>query len=184
MAKRATVDLPEEDGEEDQTRQCSRWTRDEEILLCQCWVEVSENNDIGADQNDDSLDKWKKVYARTRVTYFKKYFKWDALKPLDTDDHTEIFWPDVRPRPAGKTRPAKKTKSETTGSSGGSASGYISDSLSEDLMRKLQATSSAYEAKKEKELAYTECKELEFLMIDPIRCRNLKQALSEINKKK
>ncbi|GKB17577.1 hypothetical protein Tco_0851500 [Tanacetum coccineum] len=99
-----------------------------------------------------SLDKWKKVYARTRVTYFKKYFKWDALKPLDTDDHTEIFWPD--------------------------------DYLSEDLMRKLQATSSTYEAKKEKELAYTECKELEFLMIDPIRCRNLKQALSEINKKK
>ncbi|GKD37240.1 hypothetical protein Tco_1257447 [Tanacetum coccineum] len=32
--------------------------------------------------------------------------------------------------------------------------------------RKLQAASSAYEAKKEKELAYTDCKELEFFMID------------------
>nr|GEV06372.1 hypothetical protein [Tanacetum cinerariifolium] len=37
----------------------------------------------------------------------------------------------------------------------------------DDLRRKLQAASSAYEAKKEKELAYTKCKELEFLMIDP-----------------
>ncbi|GJT39354.1 hypothetical protein Tco_0939219 [Tanacetum coccineum] len=97
----------------------------------------------------------------------KNHSKWDASKPLDTDDHTKIFKPDVRPRPALKTRPAKKTKSETTGSSGGSASGSISDSLSEDLRRKLQAGSSEYEAKKEKELAYTECKELEFLMIDP-----------------
>ncbi|GKC61082.1 hypothetical protein Tco_1088680 [Tanacetum coccineum] len=53
----------------------------------------------------------------------KNHSKWDALKPLDTNDHTKIFGPDVRPRPAGKTRPTKKTKSETTESSGGSASG-------------------------------------------------------------
>ncbi|GJZ56490.1 hypothetical protein Tco_0611683 [Tanacetum coccineum] len=53
----------------------------------------------------------------------KGHSKWDAPKPLDTEDHTEIFGPDVRPRPAGKNRPAKKTKSETTGSTGGSASG-------------------------------------------------------------
>ncbi|GKA67191.1 ribonuclease H-like domain-containing protein [Tanacetum coccineum] len=91
----------------------------------------------------------------------------DALKPLDTDDHTKIFEPDVRPRPADKTQPAKKTKLETMGSGGESASGSISDSLHEDLRRKLQAASYAYKAKKEKELAYTECKELEFLMIDP-----------------
>ncbi|GKE87780.1 hypothetical protein Tco_1565255 [Tanacetum coccineum] len=83
------------------------------------------------------------------------------------DDHTKFFEPDARPRPAGKTRPVKNTKSETTGSSGGSASGFISDSLSEDLRLKLQAASSAYEAKKEKELAYTKCKELKFLIIDP-----------------
>ncbi|GKF14582.1 hypothetical protein Tco_0056044 [Tanacetum coccineum] len=97
----------------------------------------------------------------------KNHSKWDAPQPLNTDDHTEIFGPDVRPRPAGKTRPAIKTKSEMTGSGGRSASGSISDSLTKDLRRKLQAASSAYKAKKEKELAYTECKELEFLMIDP-----------------
>ncbi|GKC30896.1 hypothetical protein Tco_1038190 [Tanacetum coccineum] len=52
-------------------------------------------------------------------------------------------------------------------SSGGSASGSISDFVSEDLRRKLQAGTSAYEAKKQKELAITEFKELEFLTIDP-----------------
>ncbi|GKC50902.1 hypothetical protein Tco_1073647 [Tanacetum coccineum] len=31
MAKRATVDLPDDEEEEEQTRQCARWTRDEEM---------------------------------------------------------------------------------------------------------------------------------------------------------
>ncbi|GJW05419.1 hypothetical protein Tco_1564275 [Tanacetum coccineum] len=35
MAKRATVDLAEDEEEEEQTRQCARWTREEEILLTQ-----------------------------------------------------------------------------------------------------------------------------------------------------
>ncbi|GKA72135.1 hypothetical protein Tco_0778351, partial [Tanacetum coccineum] len=96
----------------------------------------------------------------------KGHSKWDAPKPLDTEDHTEIFGPDTRPRPAGKTRPAKKTKSETMRSSGGSASGSISDYVSEDLRRKLQAETSAYEAKKAKEMAMIEFKEMEFLTID------------------
>ncbi|GKE36318.1 hypothetical protein Tco_1459723, partial [Tanacetum coccineum] len=29
-----------------------RWTRDEEKLLCEVWVGVSENNDIGNDRNE------------------------------------------------------------------------------------------------------------------------------------
>ncbi|GJX26874.1 hypothetical protein Tco_0233170 [Tanacetum coccineum] len=33
----------------------------------------------------------------------KGHSKWDAPKPLDTEDYTEIFGPDTRPRPAGKT---------------------------------------------------------------------------------
>ncbi|GJW45194.1 hypothetical protein Tco_0073993 [Tanacetum coccineum] len=131
-----------------------------------------------------STCKGEKVFARSGVAYFKKSLQMDAPEPLDTDDHTEIFGPDVRPCPVGKTRPAKKTKSETTESNEGSASGSISESLSEDLRRKLQAASSAYEAKKEQELAYTECKKLEFLMIDHNRCRNSKPTLSEINKKR
>ncbi|GKB19485.1 hypothetical protein Tco_0853408 [Tanacetum coccineum] len=53
-----------------------------------------------------------------------------------------------------------------TRSSGGSALGSISDSVFEDLRRKLQARTSAYEAKKQKEFEITEFKELEFLTID------------------
>ncbi|GJU75827.1 hypothetical protein Tco_1272897 [Tanacetum coccineum] len=47
------------------------------------------------------------------------------------------------------------------------ASRSISDSVSEELMRKLQAGTSAYEAKKQKEMAIMEFKEMEFLTIDP-----------------
>ncbi|GJW42787.1 hypothetical protein Tco_0071586 [Tanacetum coccineum] len=76
----------------------SRWTREEEILICECWIETSENSDIKA-QIASSL-----IYA--------------------------------------------------------------------------------YEVKKEKELAYTECKELEFLMIDPESLPEPKATLSERNKKR
>ncbi|GKE97145.1 hypothetical protein Tco_1582000, partial [Tanacetum coccineum] len=31
LIKRATVDLPDDEEEEEQTRQCARWTRDEEM---------------------------------------------------------------------------------------------------------------------------------------------------------
>ncbi|GKE23848.1 hypothetical protein Tco_1435360, partial [Tanacetum coccineum] len=230
VAKRATVDLvDDEEEEEEHIRQCARWTRDEEIFLTQCWIETSENGQIEADRTEDSF--WGQIMDdfnsgttqgyRTRNMLTRKWTringdcqKFNAIykhierksgeneadhieaakitdlkcqtrrKPLDTEDHTEIFGPDTRPRPAGKTRPAKKTKSETTESSGGSASGSISDFVSEDLRRKLQAGTSAYEAKKQKELAMMEFKEIEFLTIDADKCRNLKRALSERDKKK
>ncbi|GJX52151.1 hypothetical protein Tco_0280520 [Tanacetum coccineum] len=234
VAKRATVDLVDDDEEEEEhIRQCARWTRDEEILLTQCWIETSENGQIEADRTEDSFwgqimddfnsattqgyrtrhmltSKWTRINGdcqkfnaiykhierksreneadhieTAKITFvaahqskgrkfqfehtwriLKGHSKWDASKPLDTEDHTEIFGPDTRPRPAGKTRPAKKTKSETTESSGGSASRSISDFVSEDLRRKLQAGTSAYEAKKQKELAMMEFKEMEFLTID------------------
>ncbi|GJZ62096.1 hypothetical protein Tco_0618233 [Tanacetum coccineum] len=55
MAKTSTVDLDEDNEEEEHSRHVSRWTREEEILLCQCWVEVSENNDIGDGRKEDSF---------------------------------------------------------------------------------------------------------------------------------
>ncbi|GJY75259.1 hypothetical protein Tco_0480375 [Tanacetum coccineum] len=54
MAKRSKVDL-DADDEEDQSRQVQRWTREEEILLCKCWVDVFENNHIGADRSEYSF---------------------------------------------------------------------------------------------------------------------------------
>ncbi|GKA97650.1 hypothetical protein Tco_0825544 [Tanacetum coccineum] len=54
VAKRATVNLVDEDEEkEEHIRQCARWTRDEEVLLTECWIETSENGQIEADRTDD-----------------------------------------------------------------------------------------------------------------------------------
>ncbi|GKA01296.1 hypothetical protein Tco_0673961 [Tanacetum coccineum] len=233
VAKRATVDLVDDDEEEEQTRQCARWTCDEEILLTQCWIETFENSQIGANRTEDSFwghimddfnsgttqgystrhmltGKWTRIKGdfqkfnaiykylehksgenkadhikAANVTFVAQqpkgrkfqlenawrilngHSKCDASKPLDMEDHTEIFGPDVRPHPAGKTRPEKKTKSEMTWSSRGSASGSLSDYVSEDLRRKLQTGTPAYEAKKQKEIAIMEFKEMEFLTIDP-----------------
>ncbi|GJW55654.1 hypothetical protein Tco_0099739 [Tanacetum coccineum] len=133
MAKRPTVDL---DDEEEQNR-----TRTKNMLT----------------------GKWTRIYSDCQK--FNAIYKHLELKSGENEaEHIDIaktaFMPDVRPRPAGKTQPAKKTTSETKESIGGIASESILDSLSEDLRRKLQAASSAYKAKKEKELAYTKCKEL------------------------
>ncbi|GJU84957.1 hypothetical protein Tco_0585724 [Tanacetum coccineum] len=213
------------------TQTSVRWTRDEEKLLCEVWVEVSENNDIGNDRNEECFwgqihddfnkstngvyrtknmitGKWNRMHPdcqkfhaiykgitrksgendgdvleAAKAEYsacnkgkkfayehgwrvLKKHPKWDAADHFDSEDHTEIFGPDARPRPPGKTRPAKKTKSETTESSAGSGSGSMKDVLNEELRQKIQAGKSAYEAKKVKEQSATELNELQFLTID------------------
>ncbi|GJZ70059.1 hypothetical protein Tco_0633609 [Tanacetum coccineum] len=107
-----------------------------------------------------------KICLRTRVEGAQKHSKWDAADHFDSEDHTEIFGPDARPRPPSKTRPAKKTKSETTESSAGSGSGSMKDVLNEELRQKIQGGKSAYEAKKVKEQSATKLNELQFLTID------------------
>nr|GEZ09989.1 hypothetical protein [Tanacetum cinerariifolium] len=101
MAKRATVNLVEDDEEEEQTCQCARWTREEEILMSQ-------------------LDR--KLRERRHRSRSKRGFvlatDYDAPEPLDTDDHTKISGPDVRPRPTGKTRPAKRPNLKRRGAAG------------------------------------------------------------------
>ncbi|GJX19383.1 hypothetical protein Tco_0222060 [Tanacetum coccineum] len=182
------------------TQTSVRWTRDEEKLLCEVWVGVSENSDIGNDRNGELLFGQFMTISTNRITrksgendgdvleaakaeysacnkgkkfayehgwrVLKKHPKWDAAYHFDSEDHTEIFGPDARPRPPGKTRPAKKTKSETTESSAGSGSGSMKDVLNEELRQKIQAGKSAYEAKKIKEQSATELNELQFLTID------------------
>nr|GEY04439.1 zinc finger protein ZAT1-like [Tanacetum cinerariifolium] len=102
-------------------------------------------------------------------------------------DRYEVFGPDPKERPIGKQRAKKKQKSvETTsagGSIGGSAGGSQSESVlslvSQDCRRKCDAAEKAYEAKREKELAIMQCKELEFLMIDPSSLPPAKRAIIE-----
>ncbi|GJX28349.1 hypothetical protein Tco_0236428 [Tanacetum coccineum] len=42
------------------TQTSVRWTRDEEKLLCEVWVGVSENNDIGNDRNEECF--WGQIH--------------------------------------------------------------------------------------------------------------------------
>ncbi|GJV95758.1 hypothetical protein Tco_1547335 [Tanacetum coccineum] len=217
MANKAMVDLVKE---EEHTHQCARWTREEEIFLCQCWVKTFESGEIEDDRSGDSFwgqimqdfntstvhgfrtrnmltGKWTRVNSdcqkfnaiykhlerkrggneadrikTAKINFFaqqpkgrkfmlehawrilKKHSKWVEPKPLDTEDHIEIFRPDVKPH-----------------------------SVSEDLRRKLQAGTSTYEAKKQKELEITEFKELEFLTVDPDRLPEPKASIIERNKK-
>ncbi|GKB09236.1 hypothetical protein Tco_0837548 [Tanacetum coccineum] len=107
---------------------------------------------------------------------------------IDRNDNLqELFGPDQRERPADKQRAKEKQKSvETTsaeGSTGGSTGGSQSESVSslvyQDYRRKCDAAEKVYEAKKEKELAKMQCKELEFLMIDPSSLPPAKRAIIE-----
>ncbi|GKG18954.1 hypothetical protein Tco_0376053, partial [Tanacetum coccineum] len=56
---------------------------------------------------------------------------------------------------------------ERQGSTGGSQSESLTRVRSPDYRRKCEAAEAAYEAKRKKELGFLECRELEFLMIDP-----------------
>ncbi|KAL6526619.1 hypothetical protein OROGR_015709 [Orobanche gracilis] len=118
------------------------------------------------EDNDEEMDK--KFTYLLALNVLKKIPKWDATEPIDVENLDELFGPDSRPRPAEKPRPAKKPKSvDTSGSTGGSHSNSISDVLQVDYRRKCATAESAYEAKRQKELGFLECRELEFLMIDP-----------------
>nr|GEZ52158.1 hypothetical protein [Tanacetum cinerariifolium] len=94
----------------------------------------------------------------------------DAPKQVDlTGDvpgatQEDLFGHDARPRPAGKPRPAKKTKSDATTSTGGSsASTQFGELMEQELRLKQKAAERAFEvqAKKDRTLMWLE--ELRFL---------------------
>ncbi|GJU27412.1 hypothetical protein Tco_1166033 [Tanacetum coccineum] len=117
----------------------------------------------------------------------KNYPKWNAAKPIDADNLKELFGPDPRERPTGKQRAKKKQKSvdtssvgeSTRGSTGGSQSQSVSSLVCQDYKRKCEAAEEAYNAKRDKELAMMQCRELEFLMIYPFELSPAKRAIIE-----
>ncbi|GJY28850.1 hypothetical protein Tco_0404617 [Tanacetum coccineum] len=89
----------------------------------------------------------------------KNYPKWNEAEPIDEDNLQELFGPDPIEHPVGKQRAPKKQKS--------------------DYRRKCDAAERAYEAKREKEVAMMQCRELEFLMLDPSTLPPAKRAIIE-----
>nr|GEX82210.1 hypothetical protein [Tanacetum cinerariifolium] len=80
-----------------------------------------------------------------------------------------------------KQKSVETTSAErsTGGSTGGSQSESVSSLVSRDYRRKCDAAEKAYEAKRDKELAIMQCKELKFLMIDPSSLLAAKRAIIE-----
>nr|GEY05955.1 hypothetical protein [Tanacetum cinerariifolium] len=102
------------------------------------------------------------------------------------DNLQELFGVNPRERPTGKQRAPKKQKlvdtssaGESTGGSTGGSTECVSGLLSQDYRRKCDATERTYEAKREKELAMKQCRELEFLMLDHSTLLPVKRAIIE-----
>ncbi|GKC63282.1 hypothetical protein Tco_1095880 [Tanacetum coccineum] len=180
--KQPVVDLTEDDEDDEMAsrRSITRWNNNEEILLAESWIEHSQDangdcqwfNGIYKHLNRKSGESDADLVENAKTAYIDRY---------------ELFGPDPRERPAGKQRAKKKQKSvETTsvggstgGSTGGSQSESVSSLVSQDYRRKCDAAEKAYEAKRENELAIMQCKELEFLMIDPSALSAAKRAIIE-----
>ncbi|GJU55335.1 hypothetical protein Tco_1229049 [Tanacetum coccineum] len=96
--------------------------------------------------------------------------KWDAPEQVDlTGDvpgatQEDVFGHDARPRPAGKPRPAKKTKSDAKASTGGSsASTQFEELMEQELRLKREAAERDFEAQAEKDRTLMRLEELRFL---------------------
>nr|GEZ41825.1 hypothetical protein [Tanacetum cinerariifolium] len=96
--------------------------------------------------------------------------KWDAPEQVDlTGDvpgatQEDLFGHNARPRLADKPRPAKKTKSDATASTGGSsASTQFGELMEQELRLKRGAAERAFEAQAEKDRTLMRLEELRFL---------------------
>nr|GEW78423.1 hypothetical protein [Tanacetum cinerariifolium] len=96
--------------------------------------------------------------------------KWDAPEQVDLTGYVpgatqeDLFGHDARPRPAGKPRPAKKTKSDATASTGGSsASTQFGELMEQELRLKREAAERAFEVQAEKDRTLMWFEELRFL---------------------
>nr|GEY64182.1 glutathione S-transferase T3-like [Tanacetum cinerariifolium] len=141
-------------------RSITRWNNNEEILLAESWIELSQDVNIRKDQHDDIY--WNLILSdfnsRTTAPPRTKNLvmgKWTRMH----DNLQELFGPDPRERPAGKQRAPEKQKW--------------------DYRRKCDAAEKVYGAKREKELAIMQCKELEFLMINISALPQAKRAIIE-----
>nr|GEU86930.1 hypothetical protein [Tanacetum cinerariifolium] len=133
---------------EDEPVAAGRWLPVEEELLTTCYVAVSEDNNA--------------------ILKFDP--KWDASEQVDlTGDvpgatQEDLFGHDARPCPAGKPRPAKKTKSDVTASTGGSsASTQFGKLMEQELRLKREAAERAFESQAKKDHTLMWLEELMFL---------------------
>ncbi|GKC83528.1 hypothetical protein Tco_1139245 [Tanacetum coccineum] len=115
-------------------KRCSRLTKSGESELDVMKQARAAYRDKNKNSTFAQKDAWK---------ILRKHVKWDAPAPVDlTEDEEiaevntdELFGPDARPRPPGKQRPGKETKSDTSVSTGGSSSQF-GDIMTKELRLK------------------------------------------------
>nr|GEV23813.1 hypothetical protein [Tanacetum cinerariifolium] len=106
----------------------------------------------------------------------RKHAKWDAPAPAPVDltedeeiaevNTDELFGDDARPRPSVKQRHGKKTKSDTSVSTGGSnSSSQFGEIMTKELPLKREAAEAAFEVAKEKDRTVMRLEEMNFLAI-------------------
>ncbi|GJW95422.1 glutathione S-transferase T3-like protein [Tanacetum coccineum] len=100
--------------------------------------------------------------------------KWDAPNPVDLTEgdqvsgvgQAELFSEDAQPRPPSKQLPDKKTKSDTTTSTGRSnSSSQLGNLMTNELCLKWEAEEKAYEVSNEKDRTVMRFEEMKFLAI-------------------
>nr|GEU36798.1 hypothetical protein [Tanacetum cinerariifolium] len=129
---------------EDEPVAAGRWLPVEEELLATCYVAVSEDNNVGRSQKHETFV--------------------DLTGDVSGATQEDLCGHDARPRPVGKPRPAKKTKSDATTSTGGSsASTQFGELMKQELRLKRKAAEKAFEAQAEKDRTLMRLKELRFL---------------------
>nr|GEY93194.1 glutathione S-transferase T3-like [Tanacetum cinerariifolium] len=104
------------------------------------------------------------------LAILKFHPKWNAPEQVDlTGDvpgatQEDLFHHDARPRPTDKPRPAKKTKSDATTSTGeSSASTQFGELMEQELRLKREAAERAFETQAEKDRTLMRLEELRFL---------------------
>ncbi|GKA62583.1 hypothetical protein Tco_0762102 [Tanacetum coccineum] len=145
-----------------------RWLPVEEELLATCYVAVSEDNNVGSIYRDEH--KGVAFSQEDAWTVLRFHPKWDAPEQVDlTGDvpgatQEDLFGHDARPRSAGKPRPAKKTKSDATASTGESSASQFGELMEQELRLKREAAERAFEAQAEKDRTLMRLEELRFLV--------------------
>ncbi|GJQ96712.1 hypothetical protein Tco_0007851 [Tanacetum coccineum] len=119
-----------------------------------------------------NCQKFKRAYKRAKrlgksgendVDYLKRA---QSIYRDEIDGGREdLFGHDARPRPPGKQRPAKKSKSDATASTGGSsASAQFGELMEQELRLKREAAERAFEAQAEKDRTLMRLEELRFAL--------------------
>ncbi|GKC37296.1 glutathione S-transferase T3-like protein [Tanacetum coccineum] len=199
--KQFVVELDEDDEDDEMaSRQTiTRWNNNEEILLAESWIEHSQDANIGKDQHDDIY--WNLILSdfnsRTTAPPRTKNMvtgKWTRMHG-DCQRFNGIYKHLNRKSGESDADLVENAKTAYIDRYGkkilyphvwnilknypkwDAAKPIDADNLEE--LRKCDAAEKAYEAKREKELAIMQCKELEFLMIDPSALPAAKRAIIE-----